>query len=160
MFRLIAAKYWPEISSDAAPLMIPLRLFSVTGALLESSRRRTDLPVTWPCVARLIFGRSRGQRLTIPMAVRPWCEPSSRLRATAFRKPIFQRRRNPAIGFAASPAMGPAKAQSRRSARPTQSFPALDASLCAHHEASHARARYAVMRDAAMAAFHRRWRRE
>lgn len=65
--------------------------------------------------ARPIFaGRSHGPRLTIRMAVRPWYEPSSRLRFSAPKKS--------AISFAGSLAMGPAKAQSGRSARPTQSF--------------------------------------
>ena len=74
-------------------------------------------------------------RLTIPMAVRPWCEPRSRLRASAFPKPIFQRRRNPAISFAASLATGARQSSVKKvgEANPNIS-PELDASLCGDHE--------------------------
>src|SRR5690349_13226644 len=130
MFRLIAAKYWPEISSDAAPLMIPLRLSSVTGALPEKFQAQ-DWPAgdTAPRRQTDFAGRACEERPTIPMAVRLWCEPSSRLRATAFRKPAEE------IPRSASPRRSrgdPPKPQLRRSARSIH-LPERDASLRGNH---------------------------
>ena len=60
--------------------------------------------------------------LTIPVAVRPWCEPSSRPRATAFQKPIFSAEEIPRSLCEVARDGEPVKAQLGRSARPTQSF--------------------------------------
>jgi hypothetical protein len=56
------------------------------------------------------------------MAVRPWCEPSSRLRASACRKPISAPTKTRDRLCRVARDGWPAKGQLRRSARPTQLF--------------------------------------
>src|SRR4029077_5979337 len=72
MLRLIAAKYWPKISSSAAPLSILLRFLRERVRFLKGSRVKSGRPVRWPEFAGSIFaGRSRGHTTNL-------CPPSER----------------------------------------------------------------------------------